>query len=164
MTKPRYLPPSDPRVTDAQTFSTYARVEIETLPGVTVTAGGRVLLGGPFIIEVPVDEVDGLRAKVRDPVKWKQCEEMAARKLAEAKANKMPTLNLSAARFHQDLYGKGGGSLARFEVLETDVPAPLSKDQRQMAQVMAHVQAAMVSTRDEEPEGRARRDRSKRTE
>jgi hypothetical protein len=83
---------------------------------------------------------------------------------AEAKANKMPTLNLSAARFHQDLYGKGGGSLARFEVLETDVPAPLSKDQRQMAQVMAHVQAAMVSTRDEEPEGRARRDRSKRTE
>jgi hypothetical protein len=49
MTKPRYLPPSDPRVTDAQTFSTYARVEIETLPGVTVTAGGRVLLGGPFI-------------------------------------------------------------------------------------------------------------------
>lgn len=141
----RYLPPADPRVTDHQTFSTYARVVIETLPGVSVVAGGRLIQGGPFTIEVPIEDVPALRAKVRDHEAWAVCEKTAERMLATAKKNQTSTLNLSAASEYQRRYGKGGGSLARFEVLEENVPAPLSKDQRQMAQVMAHVQAAMRS-------------------
>lgn len=139
----RYLPPADPRVTDAQTFSTYARVIIETLPGVTVVAGGRLIEGGPFTIEVPIEDVPKLRAEVRDHRAWADCETWAKDTLAAAKKNQTSTLNISAAAEHQRRYGKGGGSLARFEVVEENVPAPLSKDQRQMAQVMAHVQAAM---------------------
>jgi chromosome condensin MukBEF ATPase and DNA-binding subunit MukB len=147
MTNPaRYLPPADPRVTDDQTFSTYARVVIETLPGVSVTAGGRLIKGGPYTIEVPVEDVPKLRAKVRDHEAWAVCERSAERMLAEAKKNQTSTLNISAAAEYQRRHGKGGGSLARFEVVEENVPAPLSKDQRQMAQVMAHVQAAMRST------------------
>lgn len=143
MTNPRYLPPSDPRVTDTETFSSYARVLIETLPGVTVTAGGRLIEGGPYLIDVPVEDIPKLRAKVRDHAEWSRCEDAAERALKTAKTNQTSTLNISAAAEYQRRNGKGGGSLQRLEVVDESVPAPLSKDQRQMAQVMAHVQAAM---------------------
>lgn len=139
----RYLPPADNRVgsNNPNAYKPHARVLIETLPGVRVTAGGRSFEGGPYVIEVPAEDVPKLQAKVRDHDEWARAERTAARKRADAQKANKPFAAITAASVYHSDHGKGGGSLLRVEVLEDDLPAPLGDEERKLAQVMAHVHA-----------------------
>jgi len=144
MTNPaRYLPPADNRVgsNNPNSFKPHSRVLIETLPGVRVTAGGRSFEGGPYVIEVPAEDVPKLQAKVRDHSEWARAERTAERKRGDAKKAGKPSDGITAASVYHSDHGKGGGSLLRVEVLEDDLPAPLGDEERKLAQVMAHVHA-----------------------
>jgi hypothetical protein len=142
MTNPRYLPPGAADMMSK--YKPWSRVLVETLPGVRVTAGGHGFVGSA-VIDVPTDEVDKLMAKVRDHDEWARCEAAAKRKrdkeIAEGKRGDKHT---AAAEFFSR-HGKGGGSLARVEVIEDSIPAPLTDEERKLAQVMASVQSQMTA-------------------
>ena len=140
MTNPQYLPPGAADMLSK--YKPWTRVLVETLPGVRVTAGGHGFTG-TVVIDVPTEDVARLKAKVRDHEEWQRCEVAAKRKrdalVAEGKRGDKHT----AAAEYFTRHGKGGGSLARVEVVEESIPAPLTDEERKLAQVMASVQAQM---------------------
>lgn len=139
MTQPQYLHPNGG---NPARFARYCRVLVETLPGVRVGVGGHAFEGSA-VVDIPVNELEAVKAKVRDPDEWRMCEKRAADRIARLKASKKDASNVSAAGIYFELHGKGAGSLARVEVLEADVPAPLSADEQKLSQVMAHVQRGL---------------------
>lgn len=142
MTSPRYLPPGAADMMSK--YKPWSRVLVETLPGVRVTAGGHGFVGSA-VIDVPTDEVERLRAKVRDHDEWERCEAAATRKRAKEIAEGKRGDKYTAAAEFFARHGKGGGSLARVEVIEDSIPAPLTDEERKLAQVMASVQSQMTA-------------------
>jgi hypothetical protein len=146
MTTPQYLHPNGG---NAARWKPYVRIQVETLPGVRVGIGGHSFIGAA-VVDIPHDELASVQAKVRDPGEWARCERLAAERIARLKESKKDASNVSAAGIYFELYGKGAGSLARVEVLEENVPPPLSGDEEKLSQVMAHVQRRIEGS-DEEP-------------